>query len=54
MRPHVRESVGGGAEGLVAELALVVPLARVDAPVHVQRILARELLAAELALEHFL
>lgn len=48
---HVAEPVGGGAEGLVAVVARVVPLARVDAPVHVQRVLAGKVFTAELTFE---
>lgn len=43
--------VDGRPEGLVADLADVVPLARVDLAVDGERVLARELLAAVLALE---
>lgn len=51
VRAHVAEAVGGGAEGLAAEVALVVALASVDAPVDVQRVAPRELLAAKFALK---
>lgn len=54
MYPHMTKSVRGGAEGLGAVVALVLALARVYAAVHVQRVAARELLAAELALVLFL
>lgn len=54
VRAHVAQTVGAGAEGLGAVLALVIPLAGVDAAVHAQGILARELLVAEFALVVFL
>lgn len=47
--PPVIEEVGRSAEALAAELALVVALARVHAPVNNQRVLAGKRLAAKLA-----
>jgi hypothetical protein len=46
------DKVHGSPESLIAELAEVVALARVDLDVDVEGELARELLAAELALVH--
>lgn len=50
----MREAVGGGAETLVAILALVVSLAGVYATVDAQRILAGEFFTAEFTFEMFL
>lgn len=52
--PHVDGAVGAGTEGLGAVFTLVVTLAGVNAPVDRQRILASELLAAEVAFKLFL